>query len=436
MTAIKSLLSRSFTRFEAVLGLLACLSVVLVTLPSDFISRRFVLDPRDYPAHIDGDRYSGGQSEASWVNKAQRIWLCKLSTAIGTPYCSYQIGTINESWSGLNLSQYTKMTVYGKYQGDSEFIRIYLRNRHLSYYVIGDDTTTKYNQVEVPIADLEQGISFRMADFQVADWWVTSKRIPLEMAGPEFNDIIFIEFQTGSQLQSGDHQIQIEKIVWQGPYLSDEMLYRSIALAWAIAIFLLLFARLTRLKVQLKHTRNYQKELESINKLLNLQNKQFEDLAKTDHLTGLLNRIGIREPLLEGLRRWKSAQTPMSFILTDIDHFKTVNDTLGHDVGDKILKETAKVLKDKARSSDYVARWGGEEFLLVLPDTGLKQAAELAEAMRSRLEQTPFHKETRITASFGVATLNEADLDSLFKAADTALYEAKQSGRNKVCTKG
>ncbi|WP_019603899.1 GGDEF domain-containing protein [Teredinibacter turnerae] len=433
-TRLKNL--HTLSRFDATLGLLALLSIICVLIPKDLVTRKLEIHPSNFQANIAGDSYSGGKSEASWVDEKTRRWRCILRDAIYAPYCSFQISTINENWRGLDLRAFNKMTIVGEYLGEANYIRVYLRNRHPRYYVLGDETTTKYNQAEVPIADLRDGVNFRLQDFEVADWWLVQKKIPLKDSHPEFNDVIYIEFQTSSELHSGTHEIQIEKIIWQGNYISNETLYRGIALVWAATIFLLLLLRLTRLKAELESTRNYQHELESINKLLNLQNKQFEDLAKTDQLTGLLNRIGIREPLLAGLNAWKHTQTPMAFVLIDLDYFKMVNDRYGHDVGDQVLRKSAELIRSNVRESDYVARWGGEEFLLMLPDTSLTQAEQIAEMLRSKLEAANIHTATNITASFGVAALKEDNLDNLFKAADDALYKAKQNGRNCVYTNG
>lgn len=187
--------------------------------------------------------------------------------------------------------------------------------------------------------------------------------------------------------------------------------------------------------MELRAHKRYQSELVSINKLLNLQNKQFEDLAKTDQLTGLLNRIGIREPLYQGLKRWQESRVPFAFVLIDIDHFKKVNDEHGHDVGDEILKGVAKLLGENVRKTDHLARWGGEEFILVCPNTNLEQAHSVADNLRAKLAEAKVHPAIPITASFGVAAMTQADLDHLFKSADDALYEAKGLGRNCVVAK-
>jgi diguanylate cyclase (GGDEF)-like protein len=163
-----------------------------------------------------------------------------------------------------------------------------------------------------------------------------------------------------------------------------------------------------------------------------------EFLARTDHLTGLNNRRAFYEiagPIWStGLR----SDRDISVILLDIDHFKALNDNYGHAFGDRVLESVASLLRGAAREGDVVARWGGEEFILFLPETNLKAALALAERLRvsiaeMRLDygQTPLS----ITASFGVVQRAEScqNVDELTSRADKCLYQAKSEGRNRVC---
>lgn len=420
------------SRTEALLGMLACISVILILMPKHWISKTMEIYPHDYKITIGSDSYSGGNSIARWVDEGQQIWECELHNQFSTPYCSMQVALIDEHWRGLNLKEFNDMTIWLDYEGPGDHVRVYLRNRHPDYFIMGDDTTTKYNFVEIPINDLNTGLTVHMSDFGVADWWLAQKKIPLKNSHSQFNDVVFLEIQTGSQSFSGTHRYKLKKVMWRGNLMPEEALYRGIVLFWSIFIFILLLVRVIHLKMELSRNQRHQEELRSINKLLNLQNKQFEDLAKSDPLTGLLNRIGIRDALYEGLNDWKSHRKPFSFVLVDIDHFKKVNDAHGHDVGDIILKGTAELFQENVRRSDFLARWGGEEFILVCPDTNLEQAHIVAELLRKKLEQAEMSDGIKVTASFGVSTLSQPDLDILFKNADLALYDAKNLGRNKV----
>ncbi len=160
--------------------------------------------------------------------------------------------------------------------------------------------------------------------------------------------------------------------------------------------------------------------------------------ARTDSLTGLANRRGMQERGRVELKRAKRSGTPVSVLLGDLDHFKSVNDRYGHEAGDVALVQTAVVLRGALRESDALGRWGGEEFIAVLPSTGPAGAAEVAERMRAEIANTAFEGlRERTTISLGVATMTAVDdpataWDALVKEADQYLYQAKHEGRNRV----
>lgn len=156
-------------------------------------------------------------------------------------------------------------------------------------------------------------------------------------------------------------------------------------------------------------------------------------LSETDQLTGLPNRRYIYNVLEKEMERSRRYGDPLSLILLDVDDFKRVNDDHGHDVGDAVLVEFADRLRSFRRSSDELGRWGGEEFIFVVPETGLQGATRLAERLRDALEEHRFGPVGGVTASFGVAAFGkEEDLASLLKRADVNLYEAKKQGKNRV----
>jgi diguanylate cyclase (GGDEF)-like protein len=162
---------------------------------------------------------------------------------------------------------------------------------------------------------------------------------------------------------------------------------------------------------------------------------QMQQLALTDGLTGCVNRRSFEMQLERDLRLATRMRQPVSLIMLDIDHFKRVNDTYGHDAGDAALRFLADVLRDELRGVDTAARYGGEEFAVILPQASLDGALIVAERLRMRLETTEVPGIGHITGSFGVATfpLNANSRDQLVSAADRALYEAKHGGRNRIC---
>lgn len=181
-------------------------------------------------------------------------------------------------------------------------------------------------------------------------------------------------------------------------------------------------------------TDRLEQEIKQRTRTLTQAYAELEHLLGHDSLTGLLNRRKFEEILEYELGRCARYHSPLSIILIDLDNFKSVNDHFGHLIGDKVLQEFSSHIQKQVRDSDVVARWGGEEFLLVLPETGKTMAVYLAEKLRLGLEQTVFSGPGQIQASFGVAEYRPGDdVDNLFKRADAALYDAKQRGRNQVC---
>jgi diguanylate cyclase (GGDEF)-like protein len=157
--------------------------------------------------------------------------------------------------------------------------------------------------------------------------------------------------------------------------------------------------------------------------------------AEHDDLTGLWNHRIIVERLRQEVDRSRREKTPLSVILADLDHFKSVNDTCGHQTGDLVLKEVGAILQRAVRSYDWVGRYGGEEFLLILPGSGFAGARLRAEELRIAVQSAYINDgkgPIPITASFGVASGFPSKYEALIHTADAALYRAKDNGRNCV----
>lgn len=162
--------------------------------------------------------------------------------------------------------------------------------------------------------------------------------------------------------------------------------------------------------------------------------KRIEKLSVTDKLTQLYNRVRLEEIFTIEIAKFHRYHTHFSIILIDIDHFKSVNDTYGHNVGDTLLKEIADVLKSSVRVEDVVGRWGGEEFIILSNNYTVEGVLQLAEKIRKNIESYDFTTVGHKTASLGIGILNKEDTqESLIYRADKSLYHAKKTGRNKVC---
>ena len=208
--------------------------------------------------------------------------------------------------------------------------------------------------------------------------------------------------------------------------------FATTAMAICTLIFYLSLVRATKILSSAMH-QNF-----LMNYKLKEANDYAEKLARMDQLTGLFNRRAFYEQA-EILGNYiERHQEVLSVIIMDIDHFKTVNDTMGHAAGDKALSHVGKLLQHMTRKSDICARIGGEEFGMLMLSTTAEDACALAEKLRYEIESTPvsFNKERfGLTSSFGVAS-GTNDIQDLIKRADTAMYRAKQAGRNKVTCNG
>jgi len=185
-----------------------------------------------------------------------------------------------------------------------------------------------------------------------------------------------------------------------------------------------------------KHSRIVAKLLHFISVVtleLENANSELKRLSGIDKLTQISNRLRLDEILQDEFKRKMRYETDFSVLILDLDHFKRINDDYGHPVGDMVLKEIADILKANMRACDTVGRWGGEEFMVILPETTLKNACTAAEKIRAAVENSHFPVAVHMTCSLGVATCRmEDDQDRLLCRADIALYDAKKNGRNQV----
>lgn len=189
--------------------------------------------------------------------------------------------------------------------------------------------------------------------------------------------------------------------------------------------FILIFITLLLWLMAWQVLRHYQQLVE--------HERELEQLSITDKLTSLYNRHKLDDVLKIELKRSERFGHSLSVIMIDIDHFKSVNDTYGHQIGDEVLIEIAQLLKTHSRETDIVGRWGGEEFLIICTNTDTDGVKYLANVLREKIEQHNFPVKEKKTASFGVTSYikNDSSHDFILRA-DEALYKAKESGRNRV----
>lgn len=202
---------------------------------------------------------------------------------------------------------------------------------------------------------------------------------------------------------------------------------------------------LSRIKNQLEQVQSKQMmneyilEMERMNKALQLEKEHSEHLASRDHLTGIYNRRYIQTSIMDTIEGQDSNTLTFALAIFDIDDFKNVNDTYGHTCGDEVLKEVVSIIYKNCRDKDMLGRWGGEEFIMFMPNTTKEQALPVIDFIRSEVEEHVFSvidATFNLTITCGLSEFNAAeDYNRIFTRIDEALYDGKQSGKNKVIIK-
>ncbi len=210
-------------------------------------------------------------------------------------------------------------------------------------------------------------------------------------------------------------------------YMSEVTFIQNMTIISSLIITLLSFYFLRRLfNAYMRTVNGYQSKIE-------IKNRSLSKLINVDYLTKINNRRSIQTILQKEFRRSKRYQRPLSVMILDLDDFKKINDTYGHNIGDKTLRDLVKVVLSNIRESDHFGRWGGEEFILVATETSLEDAMTLAEKIRQSVKAHKFSDAYDVTCSIGVAQYrDEEDADHLVHHADTALYKAKEEGKDRV----
>lgn len=221
---------------------------------------------------------------------------------------------------------------------------------------------------------------------------------------------------------------------WVGVKYEQKINYTLVWQIVVVTFFILLFFIIwnRKLNAARKELEVVLGDLKTAQNKLKKKNTELEELSITDKLTGLYNRMKLDLALQAEINRSERYYSALSIIILDIDHFKSINDQHGHQAGDNVLRQVASILRGNTRNIDIVGRWGGEEFLVLCPETTLDQACALAEKLRTSLEQSDKNK-CLITASFGTSTFHKGMKEfELINNADQALYKAKENGRNRV----
>jgi diguanylate cyclase (GGDEF)-like protein len=386
-----------------------------------------------FPVHIEDDRTAGGASVGSLERKGRDLVVhCHISRKNEWPYCKLSFDFLKGA-TGLDMSRFDYMTIDGSYAGPgtSRFALV-LAEAEEGLTRLDQWQTYKINQIDALDLPAKGGmLVIPLKWFGVAQWWKDMAKPTLEHSAVNIDNVIRAELSVSGGGPEGEHVFTVHAMRLHGKMIGRDTLLMGLVTAWVLCAVGWLATLTLSLRSQLRESRAAVALLRTVNKALELEARDLAGQAHIDPLTGVLNRQGLRAALMSTS---SLLADPMAVIFIDIDHFKSINDTHGHDVGDDVLRKFANVIASGIRSSDRLVRWGGEEFLIVCPMTNVYQGRILAENLRHALHQQVWPVGLRVTASFGVAQHHERDeVGVVIKHADEELYRAKQGGRDRVC---
>lgn len=306
---------------------------------------------------------------------------------------------------------------------EGEQMTFYVKNFEPDVSVDGDTTSLKYNEALLLLSNKYETITLHRNDFLVPLWWQKRYNVQGDTAKPTFNNVKYFEFNADT---NGQGEIYIASVRCVGNWINSATLNQVLLWMWMGGALVVIMFRMLRLKKRLDDKIVSTSQLLEQNNLLITESATYHELARRDPLTGLFNRYGLEAELNAMTKKNGSGY---AMLLFDLDKFKEINDNLGHSYGDRVLFDVATIVRAKLGEKDIAARWGGDEFLVILFNRNVKQASDFAEEVR----QSILASDLIYSCSFGIC---EAEADSNFEATfskvDSAMYESKDSGRNKI----
>lgn len=388
----------------------------------------------DYPyVKVVGDSADGGSSVVVMTKTDSSIVVdYELREGYAYPYASVKIFLGDGKSRGWDLSKYDSIFVWLKPRGEGS-VRLYLRGFDSTFSRAGDESTWKFNEIEFfPLEESYPAI-FVPQEFRLAGWWVAQNNINVHQARVDLSNVPLIEIQTGTSAPYGYGTLEIKGLRFKGKTISWDKLVTALVVMWFVTFLIILVIRFFDYSRERVANKKKREELEKNLRALEIEKSEYEKSSKEDPLTGCLNRAGFSSVLLREQENLSKNDSPVSFVILDIDHFKQINDAYGHNVGDEVLVNLTKLIQSKIRNTDALIRWGGEEFVILCGDTPIQNAQFLAEKLRMAIESTSLIKQQQVTCSFGIAEMIAGeDPKRLFERADKALYASKEGGRNRV----
>jgi len=399
-----------FKKLENLIVFLVAISAIAI-LVYQMNPRELTIHPSEWVALTADDRDNGGNSIAVSESTNERfVYAYHIREGVANPYASLIIRPFDEEYLLekenrvnqellLDLCWMQNISITAHIEGRaSDNFRLQLRNFEEEFYIPSDGVSRRYNEVCLKLTDQPTTTTISWDKFYVPGWWVERMSVPMENSTPVFDNIEWIELSTAG----------IPKT-------------QSILGMWLCFGSVVALSQIIGLRKMLSQSKTKQMSLQH-------QAAKLEELAILDPLTQLYNRRGMRTHATRAMQEQKQRGNNFSLIMFDIDNFKALNDDYGHCYGDGILKHVAAVVSARLSENEPLARWGGEEFLVICKGRQLDNATQLAQQLRKIIEE-----EVKVTCSFGVC---EVGTGSEFSAAlglvDHCLYQAKDAGKNCV----
>ena len=377
------------------------------------------------------DQVDGGISKNKLIIEPDHVGFdCETIPSNTWAFCGIDIPLGAEGMSGIDLGRFDTMNIEVDFESsEDDTLLIYMLNEEVTSL---GDVVLKTNLRTVNPTTGTNVFSLPTNQFSVPSWWLFKNRASVPDPAPAIDNVLALRVTTGDNYMPRKVRVTVNKLSFHGKWISSDDLYLALLIAWLLLFSMHVLDNMRVLSERFSESRQQNEELMELNRFLSIQKDQYESMAKHDKLTGALNRAGVRDILEQVINDFKAKGTHCALLAIDIDHFKDINDDYGHDIGDTVLKNLTSFIRSHTRDRDTFVRWGGEEFMLICPNTSLRSGINLAHMLRSKIEEAELISEQRVTCSFGVAVLQDDDIKSWFKRADEALYKAKAAGRNCV----
>lgn len=420
-------------------SLLVAILATLIAIPGHYLipEKRFLATPNPTGAHyLHSTPLTDGSPAGYWLDESKRQFRCVYEEGLGYHYyCSFNQVQTPSRVKGIDLSGYDYVNVKLQYSGPTPKIRMFMRNYDERYSTLEDDNSTKYNIITIPEINLNRETTIRLTQFKPAEWWLMQYKMPIEESRADINNVLNLGFDFSDSMQPGNHDVTVEKIEFVGDWISKEHWYLAILACWLLGMIIYTTNRIRLLRQKSHYDHFVINRLSKKNASLKSETEKLRRLSTVDPLTQTYNRFGIDQIMSSITAATDDQGLPLSYslILVDLDRFKRINDSRGHDAGDRVLQKAAEIIEQNIRDDDYLGRWGGEEFLIIMPSTGQQEAMEIAERVRRALELAEFEPDDplAITASFGIGEQrDQEEFSATLKRVDKALYNAKLRGRN------